>query len=82
MVAVNRPPTVDRDLEYRDLVARLRARRAVEAEAIAEGGSDIVYDEPPTEAQRKALGLDRGFFDEADEAAADAAARDRGTDLP
>jgi hypothetical protein len=40
------------------------ARKALEAEAIAEGGSDIVFDEPLTPAERQALGLDRGFFDE------------------
>lgn len=53
-------------------MARVRARRALESEGIARGGSDIVWDDGPmTPAERKALGLDRGFFD--DEAVADTA---------
>ena len=60
--------------EFDELVPRLRARKAIEAEAIAEGGSDIAWDDGPmTAAERKAMGLDRGFFAAEDEATADAA---------
>ena len=59
---------------FDQLVTRLRACKAIEAEAIAEGGSDIVWDDGPmTAAERKAMGLDRGFFAAEDEATADAA---------
>ena len=74
MVAMNQSPSVGPGLEFEDLKAWLRARRALESEAISEGGSDIVWDNGPmTAAERKAMGLDRGFFDDEDEVTADAA---------
>ena len=42
---------------------RLRARLRLESQAIAAGGSDFVYDEPPTEAERQERGLTVHFFD-------------------
>ena len=63
---MNYRPTAYGEQEFHERVAWLRARKALEAEAIAEGGSDIVYDEPPTPDERQALGLDRGFFDDED----------------
>ena len=62
-------PTGEGETAREELRAQLRARRELVAQAIAEGKSDIVFDEPVTEAERNAMGLDRGFFDDEDEAA-------------
>ena len=68
-----RPVSYSAD-EFDELVTQLRARKAIEAEAIAEGGSDIVWDDGPmTAAERREMGLDRYFGDEEDQATADAA---------
>ena len=47
-----------RDAAFEELVARVRARRELEAQAIAEGKSDIAPDRPLTPAERRAIGLD------------------------
>ena len=60
---MKRTPTASPDLERQERIARLRARLALESQAIAEGRSDIVYDEPLTAAERRELGLDRRCFD-------------------
>jgi hypothetical protein len=58
MVEVNdEPATIDQR-------ARLRACRERMADAIAQGWNDIVYEPPLTPAEREALGLDLGFFDD------------------
>ena len=53
-----------RDAAFEELVARVRARRELETQAIAEGGSDIVTDRPLTPAERRAYGLDDEDDDE------------------
>ena len=53
-----------RDAAFEELVARVRARRELEAQAIAEGGSDVVTDRPLTPAERRAYGLDDEDDDE------------------
>jgi hypothetical protein len=49
----------------RERLARVPVRRAREAEAIAEGGSDVVYHPSLTSVEREAPGLDLGFFADA-----------------
>jgi hypothetical protein len=60
---MKRAPTISEDLSVVERRARLRDRLAREADAIAAGGSDIVYDEPLTPSERSALGLDRSVGD-------------------
>ena len=65
--AITQESTVGKDAVAQDLAARIRARRALEAQAIAEGSSCLAPDRPLTKAGRDALGIDRTFFDGEDE---------------
>jgi hypothetical protein len=67
MASMKPEPAVDKGDSFRDLVARIRARRVLVAQAIAEGASDVVPDRPLTDAEREELGVDRYFGEEEDD---------------
>ena len=59
-------PMTEDDRTLHDLRARIRARRALVAQAIAEGGSDVVPDRPLTAAEREEIGGDRYIGEDED----------------